>query len=107
MSSKIAMEFMSFAARAFDQSELFRDQGVKYDEDQKNLKDNAKEWSYQMLRYEIIEIDKLQPVILKFMEYAASNKQQDSPATNEELPKEQLQQKSNQQKTRCYSVVTK
>lgn len=32
MCSEVTVEFMSFVARAFDQSELFRDQGTKYDE---------------------------------------------------------------------------
>lgn len=39
MSNEITMEFMSF----FAQSELFRDQGIKYDEDWNKLEDNAKE----------------------------------------------------------------
>lgn len=41
-----------------------------------------------MLRYEIVEVDKLQPVILKFMEYTASKKQEDNPVDDKELPKE-------------------
>lgn len=88
MSSEITVEFMSFAARPFDQSKLFRDQGSKYDEDWKRLEDNAKEWSNQVLRYEIIEIDKLRPVMLKLIEYTASKRQEDNPAKDEELPKE-------------------
>lgn len=88
MSSEITVEFMSFYAHAFDQSELFRDQGTKYDEDWKKIEDNAKEWSYRMLRYKIIEVEKLQPIILKFMEYTALKKKEDNPIDNEELPKE-------------------
>lgn len=83
MSDKITVEFMSFATHAFDQSVLFRDQGTKYDEDWKRLEDNAKKWSYQVLQYEIVEIDKLQVVILKFIEYIDSKKQEDSPAKDE------------------------
>lgn len=52
------------------------------------MEDNAKEWSYQVLRYEIIEVDKLWPVILKFIEYIASRKEENNPDDDKELPKE-------------------
>lgn len=85
MSDEITTYFISFSAWAFAQLELFRDHVAKYDEDWKRLEDNSKEWSYQVLWSKIMEVKKIQPVILKFMEYATLKKWEDNPIISEEI----------------------
>lgn len=69
MLGEFTTDFMIFSSHAFTQSEQVRDNTAKYGGDLDTLTEWSKQWNYQVLQSNIMEVDKIQALINKLMEY--------------------------------------